>query len=167
MPLLAPRPIPFQIGVLLLLAVLAGSARRELPGGISWSGRWPTSATSAEEAYRMLAKEGDPGFVSLAEVIQLQRDGSATLIDARSKEEFKAGRIPGARLLPFYEMDEMQDEALDGLTAESPIVIYCEGVGCELSFFLGRELQAQGYTSVRIFYGGYPEWKDAGLPIES
>ena len=57
-------------------------------------------------------------------------------------------------------------KALEGLKPEAPLVLYCEGVGCELSFFLGRELQGQGYKNIRIFYGGFPEWKDAGLPVE-
>jgi 3-mercaptopyruvate sulfurtransferase SseA len=27
-------------------------------------------------------------------------------------------------------------------------------------------LVAGGFTNIRIFYGGYPEWSQAGLPIE-
>jgi rhodanese-related sulfurtransferase len=114
----------------------------------------------------MMARPGDPGFVSLDDVIQIESKGSATLLDARSSDEFKAGHLPKARSLPFYEMDKFQASALAGLAKDSPIVIYCEGVGCELSFFLGRELAAQGYTHLRIFYGGYPEWQQAGLQIE-
>ena len=113
-----------------------------------------------------MAKPGDPAFVSLQDVIEIQEHKSATLLDARSSEEFSTGHIPTSRSLPFYEMDTKQAAAVEGLYADSPIVIYCEGVGCELSFFLGRELQKQGYTNIKIFYGGYPEWKDAGLPIE-
>ena len=115
----------------------------------------------------MVARPEDPPFVSLADVIEIQASKSATLIDARTPEEFAAGHIQGSRNLPYYELDKFQSAALDGLTADSPLVIYCEGVGCELSFFLGRELQAQGYTNMKIFYGGYPEWKMAGLPVLS
>ncbi len=114
----------------------------------------------------MMARPTDPAFVSLAEAIEIQESKKATLIDARSAEEYKAGRIPNSRSLPYYEMDAKQAEALKDLEKNSPLVIYCEGVGCELSFFLGRELQAQGYSNIRIFYGGYPEWQQAGLPIE-
>jgi rhodanese-related sulfurtransferase len=153
---------------LLFLAVsaVAGGVRQTLPHGISWTGRWPTAATSAETAYRMLAQEGDPAFVALEEVIDIQAKGSAHFLDARTNEEFKAGHIPGARNLPYYELDKYREKALAGLTAEAPIIIYCEGIGCELSFFLGRDLVAGGFKNVRIFYGGYPEWSSAGLPVE-
>jgi rhodanese-related sulfurtransferase len=152
--------------ILIGLAVPAGLLRQFAPHGIKWNGRWPTSSTSAEDAYKMMARPDDPGFISLAEVIDLQQKGAATLIDARSTEEFKAGRIPGSRTLPYYELEKYQAAALDRLAADSAIIIYCEGIGCELSFFLGRELQAAGYSNIKIFYGGYPEWQQAGLPIE-
>ncbi|MCG3205869.1 MAG: hypothetical protein KCHDKBKB_02592 [Elusimicrobia bacterium] len=113
-----------------------------------------------------MARPNDPGFISLADVIEIEKNNTALLLDARSKEEFAAGRIPGSKNLPFYEMDTKQAEALAGVDMNDPLIIYCEGVGCELSFFLGRELAAQGYTNIRIFYGGYPEWQQAGLPIE-
>lgn len=114
----------------------------------------------------MMARPGDPGFVSLQEVIAIQEKGEVRLLDDRSKEEFAAGHIPHSKNLPYYEFDQYQKVALEGLTLDSPIVIYCEGVGCELSFFLGRDLHMYGYKNIRIFYGGYPEWHDAGLPIE-
>ena len=153
--------------MLLGLAVAAGNLRQLAPNGISIAGRWPTSSSSAEDAYKMMAKPGDPAFISLAEVIDIQNKKTALLVDARSVEEFSAGRIPGSRNLPYYEMEAKQAVALAGVKPDAPLVIYCEGVGCELSFFLGRELQAQGYSNIRIFYGGYPEWQQAGLSIEN
>ncbi len=151
---------------LIVLSLAAGLTRQAFPNAISWNGRWPTAETSAENAYRMLAKEGDPAFISLEEVIEIQRQNSATLIDARTNDEFKAGHIPGSRNLPYYEIDQYKGKALEGLTVESPIIIYCEGIGCELSFFLGRDLQAGGFNNIKIFYGGYPEWSNAGLPLD-
>lgn len=160
------KRLALEILILALLSLTLAFARQWAPRGIAWNGRWPTSATSAEDAYKMMAKAGDPGFVSMPEALDLQKKKSVVFLDARSKEEFDQGRIPGARHLPFYEMDKYQEEALEGVTTETMIVIYCEGIGCELSFFLGRELQTAGLTNIKIFYGGYPEWQAAGLPIE-
>jgi rhodanese-related sulfurtransferase len=104
--------------------------------------------------------------MSLSEAIDAQRSGGTIFVDARTPAEFSAGHIPQARNLPFYELDKYQETALQGANEQTPLVVYCEGIGCELSFLLGRELQGAGYKNIKIFYGGYPEWKAAGLPVE-
>ncbi|OVE77609.1 hypothetical protein BVX98_02230 [bacterium F11] len=155
-----------QALLFLVLAVAVAVVRHGFPNSISWKGYWPTSSTSAEDAYKMMAQEGDPAFLSLQGAIEIHRKNEAIFLDARASKDFIAGRIPGSRNLPFYEIEEYQEKALQGLEADTPIVIYCEGIVCELSFFLGRELQQVGYTNILIFYGGYPEWSEAGLEIE-
>lgn len=113
----------------------------------------------------MMAQPGDPGFVSLEEVILIQDKNLATILDARSNEEYNTGHIPNSRNLPYYEFEKYHMKALGNLTTQSPIIVYCEGVGCELSFFLGRDLNKMGFRNIRIFYGGYPEWTLAGLAV--
>jgi rhodanese-related sulfurtransferase len=44
-------------------------------------------------------------------------------------------------------------------------VTYCSGFGCPDSFDLGMRLIETGYRDVRVFEGGYPEWRDAGLAV--
>lgn len=156
----------FRISIIVGVALFFGVLRQWGPRGISWNGQWPTNETTAEEAYKMLAKPGDPSFIGLSDVINKVKNPDVRFIDARSNADFKAGHIPGAKNLPYYDLEAYQDSALEGLAANSEIIIYCEGIGCELSFFLGRDLQEAGYNNVRIFYGGYPEWKNAGLKIE-
>lgn len=155
-----------QIILLIFLSVSAGALRQLAPYGIKWTGHWPTTGTSAEEAYKMIAQEGDPAFLPFDEVLAIHKKNEATFIDARASDEYKQGHIPRARSLPYYEIGQYKDSALKGLTVESPLVIYCEGIGCELSFFLGRELKSGGFTNIRLFYGGIPEWTNAGYPIE-
>src|SRR5947209_2237899 len=53
-----------ETAVLILLGVVAGGVRQFLPGGVRWTGRWPTADTSAEDAYKMMAHAGDPPFAS-------------------------------------------------------------------------------------------------------
>ncbi len=160
------RSILFQTLGLLSISITLGVLRPHFPKGIALNGKWPTSATSSEDAYKMMAKPGDPPFASLSDVIKMQEEKQAIFLDARAKDLFAAGRIPGARNLPYYEIEAFQDIALEGAVEDTPLVIYCEGIGCELSFFLGRELSTSGYKNIHIFYGGYPEWTAAGLPVE-
>ncbi len=160
------RKIFFQGAGLLLIAFFLGTLRPNFPQGISWFGKWPTSSTSAEAAYKMVAKPGDPSFISLSDAIKMHEDKTGIFLDARTQELFGQGHIPGARNLPFYEIETFQEKALEGASEDTPLIIYCEGIGCELSFFLGRELTASGYKQIHIFYGGYPEWADTGLAVE-
>ncbi len=155
-----------QAALFLALSLGCGALRQLAPNGLSWMGRWPTSSTSAQEAYTMMTQEGDPAFVDLATAIRLEESKAAFFIDARSLADYKAGHVPGARSLPFYELDTTREKALAGLPMDSPLVLYCEGIDCELSIFLGRELKKFGYTNLKIFYGGAPEWKNAGLRME-
>jgi len=46
------------------------------------------------------------------------------------------------------------------------VIAYCRGPYCVLSFEAVAALRARGYR-VRRLEDGYPEWKAAGLPIES
>jgi len=103
--------------------------------------------------------------VELAEVRELQ--GSTTLlIDARSREAFAEGHLPGARSLPRGE----EVPGVGALLAEVPLstslIVYCSGYDCNDSFELAERLIAAGYRQVRIYEGGFPEWRDAGLPVE-
>jgi len=45
------------------------------------------------------------------------------------------------------------------------LILYCTGFGCPDSFDLGVILLQQGYQEVRVYEGGYPEWRDQGRPI--
>jgi rhodanese-related sulfurtransferase len=53
-----------------------------------------------------------------------------------------------------------------GSSRKQEIVAYCRGPYCVLSFEAVAALRAHGF-SVRRFEDGFPEWKAAGLPIET
>lgn len=155
-----------QMIFLLGCAVLAAGLRQFAPHALPWKGSWPSVGASAFESYKTFAKPGDPPFIPVEQAVEEHQKKSSTFLDARSPSEYAQGHIPGARNFPFYEMDKYQDGALKGLDENSSIIVYCEGIGCELSFLLGRELHSAGYKNVRIFYGGYPEWVSSGQSIE-
>lgn len=46
------------------------------------------------------------------------------------------------------------------------MVAYCRGPYCVLSFEAVAALRARGYA-VHLLEDGYPEWKAAGLPVET
>jgi rhodanese-related sulfurtransferase len=108
---------------------------------------------------------GDLPRVSLLGAKERFDSGAAVFLDARPEAEYKEAHIPGA--LHFYgeEFDKYAPLVLPKLTdKDREIICYCHGVSCELSVHLAKKLMEQGYRRVKVFFGGWPEWKKAGYP---
>ena len=73
------------------------------------------------------------------------------LIDVRTEEEYAAGYIPGAILLPYDEVAAKFKEADKG----RPIVVYCRSG--RRSAIARTTLLGMGYTNVSDF-GAYTKW---------
>jgi rhodanese-related sulfurtransferase len=106
-----------------------------------------------------------PQPVLLAEVRELA--GSAVMVDARETGFFVDGHLPGAVSLPLGEVEAQLAGFLRKIPLERTLVVYCNGYGCPDSFDLGLRLLEAGYRDVRVFEGGFPEWRDAGLPVKT
>ncbi len=100
--------------------------------------------------------------VSAAELVTRFREGSVMLLDVRPEDEYGLGHLPGAMNIPLRQLEERLAE----LPRKQEIVAYCRGPYCVLSFEAVAALRAHGFT-VRRFEDGFPEWKAAGLPIET
>ncbi len=100
--------------------------------------------------------------VSHDELIKRMRSGSVTLLDVRPEDEFAAGRLPGAINIPLRELEKRLEE----FSPRQEIVAYCRGPYCVLSFEAVAALRGRGFK-VRRLVDGYPEWKAAGLPVET
>jgi len=88
----------------------------------------------------------------------------AVLIDVRSAGGRAAtGAIPGARITDRNRLETLFDDAGTPLVAlDTPIVVVCGSVNG--SGPVARELRRRGFTDVTHVDGGFPAWKDAGLP---
>ena len=95
------------------------------------------------------------------ELMSRARDGLITVLDVRPAEEYAAGHLPGAVNIPLNELEKR----LSQLPKESEIVAYCRGPYCVLAFEAVAQLRAKGYQAQRL-ENGFPEWKQAGLPVE-
>lgn len=100
--------------------------------------------------------------VSRSALLERLRDGSVTLLDVRPPEEFARGHLPGALNIPLDQLDA----ALGSFTENIPVVAYCRGPYCVLSYDAVAQLRARGIEALRL-EDGYPEWKAAGLPVET
>ncbi|NIQ98282.1 MAG: rhodanese-like domain-containing protein, partial [Desulfuromonadales bacterium] len=68
--------------------------------------------------------------------------------------------------LPFVDYEQRKAEFFAAVDIHRTLVVYCSGYGCPDSFDLAVRLIEDGYRNVRLFEGGLPEWREAGLPVE-
>lgn len=108
----------------------------------------------------------EPLNVTIEIVNHLRINNKVIIIDARDQEDFNLGRILGSINIPF-DYYEDYEEQLDDVDLEKILIIYCSGGECSLSIDLADYLmQERGFFNVLIYEGGWPEWKESGLPIE-
>ena len=87
-------------------------------------------------------------------------DGDIVLLDARSREAYAAGHLPGARSLP--RPFSAADVAALG---DALVVVYCWGPGCNGAVKVARELAALGRPAKEML-GGFEYWVREGHPVE-
>jgi rhodanese-related sulfurtransferase len=90
------------------------------------------------------------------------RDGLVSVLDVRPEDEFALGHVPGAINIPLGELERRLRE----LPMDREIVAYCRGPYCVLSFEAVAALRVRGFKARRL-EDGLPEWKAAGLPLET
>ena len=96
------------------------------------------------------------------ELLQRVQDGLVTVLDVRPAEEYAAGHVPGAVNVPLSELEHYLKE----FNPEQEIVAYCRGPHCVLAFDAVASLRDKGLKARRL-EDGFPEWKTAGLPVET
>jgi thiosulfate/3-mercaptopyruvate sulfurtransferase len=111
-------------------------------------------ADDTANAEELLARLGDPSLV---------------LLDARAPERYRgdvepidriAGRMPGARNLPFTDTSAVPAELLEA----RELVVYCgSGVTACVNVLA---LTLAGRDDVRLYPGSWSEWSELGLPVE-
>ncbi|NOZ13225.1 MAG: rhodanese-like domain-containing protein [Acidobacteria bacterium] len=106
---------------------------------------------------------------STEKVYKIFNEGNALFLDARPFPQFKAGHIPGAINLPIHGEKGMEllFQLEDMLQSAPKLVVYCTGIGCDLSELLAKRLLELGIPKAKIivFKGGMGAWKKAGYPV--
>ncbi len=110
-------------------------------------------------AYLTVKDELEP--IPRQELLERARKGIVTVLDVRPFEEYASGHVPGAVNVPLKELAKRLKE----LPRNQEIVAYCRGPHCVLAFEAVAQLRQQGFQARRL-EDGFPEWREAGLPVE-
>ena len=89
--------------------------------------------------------------------------GADVLIDVREADEFAAGHLPGAVLVPrgLLEFKLSGNPALSG--RDLKVVLYCKTSG--RAALAAQTMLAMGYLNVSSIAGGFDAWAAAGKPV--
>ena len=96
--------------------------------------------------------------ISVNELKQaMQADRAPIIIDVRNEDEYLAGHIPGAIMVPAKQMDQHLDMLKQYRKQE--IVLYC--VSDRRASAAATLLEDAGFKKVRLLEGNYPGWEAA------
>lgn len=84
----------------------------------------------------------------------LLQDPKVQVFDVRPPMKYKMGHIPGAGLIPAPAFDKFSNKLPEDKS--TPIIFY--GVGGCLSPTALMKTKALGYSDVKIYTGGFPDW---------
>jgi rhodanese-related sulfurtransferase len=85
------------------------------------------------------------------------------VIDARSRDAYIAGHIPGAISFPHPDMNA---ETVARFDRSKVYVVYCDGIGCNASTKGAYKLARLGFR-VKELLGGLDWWRRDGHPVSA
>ena len=94
-------------------------------------------------------------------VLAAYEKNSSLLIDARPYKKYLGGTIPGSISLPDTDLKTLIGRLPTDKTTS--IITFCAGYNCHKSHVVANKLLALGYSNVKVYAGGIPAWKEAGM----
>ena len=117
--------------------------------GIIGGADGPTTIIVAEKGEKTMYKQITPKEAKKI----MDSDQEHIILDTREQDEFDAGHIPGAILIPYTEIENKAEQVLPDKNAL--ILVYCRSG--RRSKIASEALYKLGYTNVKEF-GGIIDW---------
>jgi rhodanese-related sulfurtransferase len=108
------------------------------------------------------SNRNDAEAVSLNDLVARLRRREIIVVDTRPANEYAAGHIAGAISVPV----EALKSRLQRLPKRKEYVAYCRGPYCVYADRAVELLRKHGRRARRL-REGFPEWKAAGLPVQT
>ncbi|QAR33607.1 rhodanese-like domain-containing protein [Geovibrio thiophilus] len=146
-----------------LFAAGCGTAKKEVAA--------PAEAAKAKSVAEQIIEAGFE-MVKFDEVKKVVGDGMfnasrGVLVDARPERTFDQGHIPGSVNVPDNKFEQFFPVLAEKkVTKDTYIITYCGGVDCIKSLYDAKMLKDKGYTNIKIYLDGMPDWTKQGQAIE-
>ncbi len=108
------------------------------------------------------SKGQTPGKMVDAEELKRLIQGDVVLIDVRTPGEYERGRITGAKLINYRDVDFA--EQLSRLDKDKPVAVYCAAGGRSTGAM--KIMEQLGFETVYNYTGGFSDWQKRGEAIE-
>jgi thiosulfate/3-mercaptopyruvate sulfurtransferase len=118
-------------------------------------------------------------LVETQKLAQLLSSAQLRLLDARPREDYRLGHLPGAVNLPALETDDLDANRRGfpippewaerlfrgaGISSKSQVVIY-DDQGNRFATRVFYVLEFFGHSHVQVLNGGFKKWQSEGLPL--
>jgi rhodanese-related sulfurtransferase len=130
-----------------------------------WKGELAGQLQQWHVEQRQLRFEGIK-TVNLQQAYEWHSQGKTLFIDARKPEEYKELHIAGAVNITPDMAEKQIPESLRRTPLNQSIIVYCGHEECDLGLRVAELLQAQGFSKIMAFMGGFRVWDEAGYPVD-
>lgn len=89
----------------------------------------------------------------------IRKTAKALILDARPIKKYQINHIPTSLALPDTKFEKMYQDVLKGVAKNKEIITFCGGYKCVKSPKLALYLMEKGYTNVKVYAAGMPDWK--------
>ena len=135
-----------KLGILILVLIMPLAGYAAGAGGDDAKKGWYTNIV-------------DYGFVAKHAVLPQQP--GVIIIDSRpTARKYDKGHVPGAVSIPDSSFDKMTDMLPQDKS--TLLIFYCGGTKCKLSHKSAFKAEKLGYTNIKVYAEGYPDWKKKG-----
>ena len=158
-----------RFGVLILLTVsliISMGVNYFSPSGIALKGQWEPSKGVVTAKSKQDIVHTDIEINNPLAVRQMIQNREVVLVDARPKDVYDMGHLPGALSFPLTDFDGGLDRLMDRVKKDTAMLVYCSGVECHDSHAFAAKLLALKFTKVRVYAGGFSEWQEMGFETE-
>ncbi len=135
--------------------------------GIALFGQWDKRLGVVSPREKNTVVDGRREINDLDLMVKLVQDQACTIVDVRTKDQFDQGHLPGAVSVPMADDDQMIGDFFVTYPPGSCLIVYCAGRECHDSHRFADQLETFGYTDLKVFSGGFSEWEQGGLPVET